>query len=251
MMNAFEGPKTKPSEAVETIRDLHKEMREYVTSLEHDRKRLKRLTPRSFGPEEFEQMAFYPNIYDIEPVAIDDLRLAKEQNDEAGVERMRTIIRTFSWPSHGRTDAQKAAQLARDFIAEAARQAMTPAANPFAEQGAFSYADQPDDTKKWEEVAAVTGEMECRGDKVEAATRFVEKKIAATWKDFLHPYWSKNPHERPAWPDSRPHTDKKELPPELEGLEKKLTSLRMIRDQLYYQRLYPKLCAFGHAGIKK
>lgn len=238
MMNAVAGSKPKkPSADVEVIRDMHAEMREYVESLTNtwDWKRAQRLIPHAVRPKDFADEAFYPNSYNIEPFAMEDLRLAKERNDEAEIARIRTIIRTFSWPSHGRTDAQIASELARAFLLDPL--------NPFEEaQGELPQLE----TDQWENVAQITGNMECRGDKVESATRFVENKIAETWKEFLLPYWSVDPGDRPAWPDSRLRTDKDQLP-----IKKKLTSLRMIRDQLYYQRLYPKLCAFGHAGIKK
>lgn len=252
MMNAIETPKQKPSSNVERIGDLHEIMQNYVLALTKNEKtyydRAKVLTPRFLAPEQLKRQSFVPNVYYIEPFALDDLDRAKEQEDETEIERIRTVIHAYSWASHGPVNPSKAAELAHAFQKESEKPGENLTFNPFEEREGPSLPE----SKQWETVAQVTGRMEYVKDKVEVPIRFIEKKIEEAWSKFLEPYSEedKDNKELP-WPESRPHMDKQKLPKELDMLEKRLTALRMIRDQLYFQLLYPKLAAFGHSGIKK
>lgn len=229
-----------PKTEFERIGDQHDLMMRYVRSLARGGRKLgelERLDPRIFYPEDYEGMAFKPDLYVVEPAAIDDLELAKKKRDEARVEALRSAIRAMSWASHGRTDDEVASKLASEFL----RQSQTELSGDVGPQKGFDFAHA--DPAEWTRVLnALAKDGTCKGDLVEKPTRFVETKIIEAWKELIT---SKKKGEGD-WPTSYPvAVDPPKLSEPVRRANDRLVNLRHIRDQLYFWRLYPKHCMYA------
>lgn len=236
-----------PKTEFERIGDQHDLMMRYVRSLGRPGRKpgeLERLDPRKWYPEDYDGMAFKPDLYVVEPAAIDDLEEAKKKRDEARVEQLRSAIRAMSWASHGRTDDEVAAKLAGEFL----RQSQTENAGDTASQQGFDFAHA--DPAEWTRVLNVLGATgTCKGDLVEKPTRFVEKKIIEAWKDLLVEFKTKK--RESDWPTSYPvAVDPPKLSEPVRRANDRLINLRHIRDQLYFWRLYPQHCMYARSSSK-
>lgn len=202
---------------IERIGDQHALMMQYVESLARPERtlgELERLDPRKTSlRKEYAKSAFRPDLYVVEPAALDDLELAKARRDEVSVEKMRSIIRAMSWASHGRTDGNIAANHVETFLKEAS------AAEHRASQTGFEFAHP--DVAEWSRVLNALKKIECRGDVMEKPTLFIEKQIMKTWKELLG-------HNK-----------------DVAKINERIIGLRYVRDQLYYQLLYPKHCMYA------
>ncbi len=245
----FPAPAEQPPKTdVERIGDQHALMMRYVRSLAKPGRKpgtLERLDPRTFDPEDYEAMAFRPDLYVIEPAAIDDLERAKAEGKERHVEIMRSVIRAMSWPSHGRTDDEVASALAAGFLKHAQERSMGHA-KP---QTGFEFADP--DLAEWTRVLNALGrDGSCKGEAIEKPTRFVEVQIVGAWKELLGQFQKKQRRDS-EWPTSYPvAVDPPKLSPAVAAVADRLVKLRHIRDQLYFWRLYPKHCMYAKSNIK-
>ncbi len=231
-----------PKSDFERIGDQHDLMMRFVRSLARPGRKsgeLERLDPRKIYPEEYEGMAFKPDLYVVEPAALDALEDAKKKRDEARVEQLRSAIRAMSWASHGRTDDEVAATLASDFL----RKAQSEAEHATDSQKGFDFAHA--DPAEWTRVLnALAKDGTCKGDLVEKPTRFVEKKIVETWKDLIGEFKTKK--RESDWPTSYPvAVDPPKLSESVRRVNDRLVDLRHVRDQLYFWRLYPKHCMYA------
>jgi hypothetical protein len=234
-----------PKSEFERIGDQHDLMMRFVRSLARPGRRsgeLERLDPRKFYPEDYEGMAFKPDLYVVEPAALDALEDAKKKRDEARVEQLRLAIRAMSWASHGRTDDDVAAKLAGEFL----RQSQTETAGDTGAQKGFDFAHA--DPAEWTRVLnALAQDGTCKGDLVEKPTRFVEKKIVEAWKDLIGEFKTKK--RESDWPTSYPvAVDPPKLSEPVRRANGRLVNLRHIRDQLYFWRLYPQHCMYAKQG---
>ncbi|MEK7473839.1 MAG: hypothetical protein AAB668_03915 [Patescibacteria group bacterium] len=233
----------RPRSEFERIGDQHDLMMRFVRSLARPGRKsgeLERLDPRIFYPEDYEGMAFKPDLYIVEPAAIDELEDVKKKRDEARVEQLRSAIRAMSWASHGRTDDDVAATLASDFL----RKAQSEAERDIDSQKGFDFAHA--DPAEWTRVLNTLGKNgACKGDLVEKPTRFVEKKIVEAWKDLIGEFKDKKKRESD-WPTSYPvAVDPPKLSEPVRRADDRLVNLRHIRDQLYFWRLYPQHCMYA------
>jgi hypothetical protein len=195
--------------------------------------------------EDLRHHGFFINIWDMEPLLVDALEHAKDTKNETQKLLMRGYLRAASWSTHRPVNPEVARADAEYFLTESQERESGERLNPFAKQKGFGF-DEEAATRGWEQVAVEVGTMDCKGDRVETATEFVEKQFVKEWKSFLRLYKEKG--VKRTWPDRG--VDVK-LEPEVAEAVERITKMREIRDQLYYQRLYPKLCEFGHQGIKK
>ncbi|MCR4256449.1 MAG: hypothetical protein NUW08_01955 [Candidatus Uhrbacteria bacterium] len=228
-----------PKTEFERIGDQHVLMMRYVRSLARGGRKpgeLERLDPRIMYPEDYEGMAFRPDLYVVEPAVIDDLEDAKKKRDEARVEGLRSAIRAMSWASHGRTDDEVAARLVSEFLHRADTRET---------QRGFEYSQT--EVAEWTRVLntlrkdARTKLAPC-GDAVEEPTRFVEKKVVEAWKQLL----ADKKKGGSAWPTSYPvAVDPPKLSESVRHANDRLVNLRHIRDQLYFWRLYPRHCMYA------
>jgi hypothetical protein len=201
--------------------------------------------PKKITWDDIRKHGYFMNIWDVEPMLLDALALAKEENMQNKKLLYRSFIRAASWTTHKPVNPEVAERDAQDFLSEARERERQTKQNPFSKQTGFGF-DEETDAKKWQQVIEEVGTMDCKGDRVEAATEFVEKIFVKEWKEFLSLYHEKG--KKRTWPDRG--IDVK-LEPEVKAATERIIKLRGIRDQLYFQRLFPKLCEFGHEGIKK
>lgn len=239
-----ETPK-RPVAEFERLGDQHALMMRYVRSLAKPGRKpgpLEKTDPRRFYPEEYEAMAFRPDLYVVEPAAIDDLERAKAEGKAKLVTALRAVIRAMSWPSHGRTDDTVASNLAAEFL-KRAQESSTGHAKP---QTGFEFADP--DLAEWTRVLNALGQIECKGDAVEKPTDFVERQIFETWKELLGEFRNKK-SATSDWPTSWPvAVNPPRLSQKIARVNERLVKLRHIRDQLYFQRLFPNLCMYANRG---
>jgi len=201
--------------------------------------------PKKISWEDVKKTGYFMNIWDLEPLLLDTLELKKDQKAENGTLILRGLIRSASWATHKPVNPEIAKQDAQIFLEEAQERESGVRHNPFVKQTGFGFEEEAE-AKGWQQVLEEVGTMDCKGDRVEQATDFVEKVFVKEWKNFLSLYHEKG--KKRTWPDRG--VDVK-LEPEVKEATERIIKLREIRDQLYYQRLFPKLCEFGHEGIKK
>lgn len=248
-MMKFE-PMPKPAEReprndVERIGREHARMMDYVREElgdeEHERGPLERACPRKFDPQEYADMAFLPDLYAIEPAVLDDLDEAKAGGDEVRIEQLRHYIRAMSWATHGRTDDKVAAELAQQFLRETQGETASGGRESRAQTG-FDYANP--DIAEWTRVLNTVNEIQCRGSMVAKPTNFVEKKIVEGWKELIG--HMKQKQRKSDWPTTYPvKQDPPVLSDDVRRVSDRLAKLRQMRDQLYYQLLYPKHCMYA------
>jgi hypothetical protein len=237
------------TQKLESIENVSGWAREYGDELKKGfamKDELRLLVPKNkqVTLEDLRHHGYFMNIWDMEPLLLDGLSYAKEQKREARTLLMRGYLRAASWATHRPVNPEVAKADAETFLAEA-REQKGQGRNPFEGQSGFGF-DEDSAVQNWERVTEEVGTMDCKGDRVEAATDFVEKQFVKEWKSFLSLYHEKG--KKRTWPDRG--VDVK-LEPEVVEATERIIRMREIRDQLYYQRLFPKLCDFGRQGIKK
>ncbi len=201
------------------------------------------LMPKRITWDDVRKQGYFMNIWDLEPLLLDALELAKEKKDENRVQLLRGLVRSASWPTHGPVNPDIAKKDAEVFLAEAQEHESATKNNPFEKQTGFGFEEEAK-ADAWQKVMKAVGAMDCKGDRVEAATDFVERVFVKEWKAFLALY---KKEKKRTWPDRGTNV---KLEPEVEMATERIVKLREIRDQLYYQRLFPKLCEFGQRGTK-
>jgi len=236
---------------VERIGDWHELLRDFLKQTPIEIKpTVTPDMPKRISWDDVRHHGYFMNIWDLEPLLLDTLELAKEQKKENSTLMLRGLIRSASWSTHRPVNPEVAKADAETFLSEAQERESGVKTNPFSKQTGFGFEEEAA-SQGWEKVLEEVGSMDCKGENVEAATDFVEKTFVKEWKNFLAIYKEKGPDGKKikrTWPDRG--IDIK-LEPEVVAATERITKLREIRDQLYYQRLFPKLCEFGHQGVKK
>lgn len=201
------------------------------------------LMPKRITWDDVRKQGYFMNIWDLEPLLLDALELAKAKKDENETFLVRGLIRSASWPTHGPVNLDGAKADAEYFLSETREREQINAHNPYEKQTGFGFEEQAD-AEAWQQVVDEVGPMDCHGERVEDATDFIERAFVKEWKGFLALY-KKN--KKLTWPDRGINV---QLDPEVARATERIVKLRGIRDQLYYQRLFPKLCEIGHRGAK-
>ena len=201
------------------------------------------LMPKRVSWDDVRKFGLFMNVWDLEPLLLDTLEYEKENGDEERITLLRGLIRTASWATHRPVNPEVAKKDAEAFFAEAQEREQRTKKNPFSKQTGFGF-DEEAETQDWQHVIAEVGSMDCKGERVETATQFVERVFVKEWQTFLSLYQEKG--KKRTWPDRG--IDVK-LEPEVKAATERITKMRNVRDQLYYQRLYPNLCEFGHEGM--
>lgn len=200
--------------------------------------------PKRITWEQVKKEGYFMNLWDLEPLLVDALQLAKEEKRENKKNMLRGLIRSASWMTHKPFNPEMAREESERFLEEAEKRE-SEAPNPFESQVGLKL-DEHADIEGWERVVEEVGTMDCKKEQVEASTDFVEKVFVREWKDFLQLY--KDKKNKRTWPQRGIDV---ELEPDVQAAMDRIERLRGIRDQLYYQRLYPVLCSFGHEALKK
>ena len=238
-------------EKVERIGDWHDLLRDFLKQTPIEMKpTVTPDMPKRITWEDVKNHGYFMNIWDLEPLLLDTLELAKDKKKENSMLMLRGLIRAASWSTHRPVNPEVAKADAELFLAEAQERESGVKTNPFAKQTGFGFEEEAA-SQGWEKVLEEVGSMDCKGDQVEQATSFVEKMFVKEWKQFLALYKEKGADGKKikrTWPDRG--IDVK-LEPEVKAATERIIKLREIRDQLYYQRLFPKLCEFGNQGMKK
>jgi hypothetical protein len=224
-------------------------MKEELGDETRERGALENLNPRKTYPNEYADMRFKPDIYRAEPAILDDLEAAKVAKDEKRIESIRNHLRAISWDSHGRTDDEIAGKIAQELLQESQGEVTgREPGNPFKQTG-FDFSNP--DIEGWEKVSGILADGNCKGDVVEPATQFVEKKVVDAWRELIQPFRNKK-GERSDWPTSYPvRVNPPKLSKEVQEAVEHLVRLRHVRDQLYYKRLFPQHCMYGQLAKKR
>jgi hypothetical protein len=201
------------------------------------------LMPKRITWDDVRKQGYFMNIWDLEPLLLDALELAKEKKDENRVQLLRGLVRSASWTTHGRVNPNIAKKDAEAFLTEVQEHESATKSNPFEKQTGFGFEEEAE-ADAWKKVMQVVGVMEYKGDRVEVPTNFVERVFVKEWKAFLALY---KKDKKRTWPDRGTNV---KLEPEVETAMQRIVKLREIRDQLYFQRLFPKLSEIGHSGMK-
>lgn len=180
---------------------------------------------------------FLCNIWDVEPVLLDELITAKEENNPERIEEIRKIIRAASWMKHERTDAKKAVQTAQE-QATRFKQDHLIKHSMLTEAGFEKEAEHLDaNLQAIEAVILSLQNFHDIGPEIETSLRYVESELEHDWDRFL----SILKKEKSPWPEN-PAV-------ELEGSSheyaERIKAWRIIRDQLYYQRYNINLSKIG------
>ncbi len=239
--------------ATERIARAHDNMMAYMKNElgneDHVRGPLEKLKPGFTEPQKYADMRFKPDLYVAEPAVIDDMESAKAEGNLDRVEQIRNHLRAMSWDTHGRTDDEVAKNIAKELLDETRAEASGEPKNPFEQRG-FDFSDP--DVKDWELVIKALEDIECKGDKVEPPTGFVEKKMIEGWRDLVRAYRQKGA-ERSQWPTSYPVGKDfvPKLTPQVQKAVDRIVKLRHVRDQLYYHRLFPNHCMYAQRSKTK
>lgn len=180
---------------------------------------------------------FLCNVWDVEPVLLDELAAAKNAGDQKRIDEIRQIIRAASWMKHERTDAQKAVQIAEEKALlikkdHELRHAMI-SESGFEKEAAMIDAD----LLAIESVIESIRGFHAIGKEVEPAIRYVEQALEQDWDDFL----AVRKEENAPWPEN-PGV---KLEGKLADLAERIKTWRIIRDQLYFQRYHENLSKIG------
>jgi len=185
---------------------------------------------------------FTCNIWDVEPLLLDELSAARASGDQARIDEIRQIIRAASWMKHERTDENVAVQMTREKTElfqhdHATRHAMMTEIGFKREAAKID----PDLIGTKTVLEAIDG-FAAIGNDAEPALRYVEGAIEQDWDAFLVALEK----EKAPWPEN-PGV-------KLEGnaadLMERIKAWRMIRDQLVYQRYYENLSKIGRLHSK-
>ncbi|MEI7512230.1 MAG: hypothetical protein WCK01_02100 [Candidatus Uhrbacteria bacterium] len=243
---SLEAIKIQKFEKVERIADWHELLRDFLKRTPIEIKpTVTPLMPKRISWDDVRRHGPFMNIWDLEPLFLDTLELVKEQQKATDILITRGLIRSTSWSSHKPIYPEVAKADAGNFLSEAQENEQQIKLNPFTKQTGFGFEEEAE-SASWQHVMDEVGTMDCKGDQIESATNFVEKVFVKEWKAFLALYHEKG--IKRTWPDRGIEV---KLEPEITKATERIVKLRGIRDQLYYQRLYPKLCEFGHQGIVK
>lgn len=201
------------------------------------------LMPKRITWDDVKEQGYFMNIWDLEPLLLDALELAKSKDDKDETLLIRGLIRSASWSTHGPISKDDAKKEAEYFLTETQEQEQVVTRNPYEKQTGFGFEERAD-TEAWQQVMNEVGRMDCRGARVEASADFIERVFVKEWKDFLALY-KKN--KKLTWPDRGIDVH---LEPDVEKATERIVKLRGIRDRLYYQRLFPELCKIGQEGAE-
>lgn len=180
---------------------------------------------------------FRCNIWDIEPVLLDELAAARAARDTNRVDELRKILRAASWMKHDRTNEKIAVQVAKEkaelfLMDHELRHTM------LSEEGFGKEAEKMDpDLVGIKQVIHDLDGFSAIGKEAEASVRYVEGALEHDWDEFLKAVKEENA----PWPEN-PGV---KLEGRVADLAERIKAWRMIRDQLYYQRYNENLSRIG------
>ncbi|MCC7522797.1 hypothetical protein IT407_03295 [Candidatus Uhrbacteria bacterium] len=182
---------------------------------------------------------FLCNTWDAEPLLLDDLELAKADGSAEDADRVREMIRAASWMRNPRTDQTIALTVAQEILKQDEAQHKEHAR--FLEKGKQTELAIVDpDIEGMEHVVKTIEQVDCESQTDKAVT-YIEERLAREWDKFLNAFEQSSETEweggKKTWPDLGV-----QLPQKLEAQSRQISKIRQIRDQIYYQRLYPQLC---------
>jgi len=141
--------------------------------------------PQSKNREQLCKDFFMCNVWDVEPVLLDELVAARASGDQSRIDEIRQIIRAASWMKHDRTNSkiamreprEKAELFHRD---HAMRHAM------MSEEGFEKEAAKIDpDLVGIREVIDAIDNFSAIGEEAEPAIKYVEGALEQDWDEFL------------------------------------------------------------------
>ena len=182
---------------------------------------------------------FLCNTWDAEPLLLDDLQTAKSEGNSEDADRVREMIRAASWMRNPRTDQTIALDVAQEILKQDEERHKEHAR--FLEKGKQTELAIVDpDIEGMEAVIKTVKNVECE-NQTDRAVTYIEERLEREWEKFLSAYEQSSPKEweggNKRWPDLGV-----QLPKKLEEQSRQISKIRQIRDQIYYQRLYPQLC---------
>jgi|GEM_PF-1526715 len=180
---------------------------------------------------------FLCNIWDVEPVLLDELLAAKKEQNPERIETIRKIIRAASWMKHERTDAKKAVEIAKEQAKRFQEDHRIKHAM-LTESGFEKDAERLDaDLVAIESVIESLQNFHDIGPDVETNLLYVERELDNDWDAFL----THIKQEKAEWPEN-PGV---ELVGSVADYAERIKAWRIIRDQLYYQRYNINLSKIG------
>ncbi len=219
------GPRT-PAE-VQIARRERKERRDRLAKVDLERipgqdELIRYLERRGRGADCTDELHCYPERY--ESKLMDDLYAARVAKDEKSLREIREVIWAGSWRLHKASDPISAAKLVQDMLDETVNEKRRVAAvNP---------EDAKDLRETLDELSAVGEALQGlkTGDALEPAARTIEDRYAATLRRV---------------------GAERSLPRVREQAKKELSSLRLIRDELYYGLLFPNWARTRNMAMRK
>ncbi len=218
----LEGPRTDTERAVFRVareRDNHPQPTpegfEHITTTKDVRAYLQERFPNDPTKSNLCQYPIGCDITDVEPFLIDDLiaekmRATESKGSNETIARLRKLIRAASWISHARPRDEPLLALARSLADEVEKK-----------QQEIARTD-PQESKEWNDVLSMAHVIaSALHDHLAGA----EAESAAQAIEYFVDIARKNPHD-----------------------QRRLKHLRELRDQLYFQRLYP---TWFLAGMKE
>lgn len=180
---------------------------------------------------------FHCNIWNLEPVLLDELAAARLADDSDRIDEIRNVIRAASWMTHKRTDANVAVEIARE------------KAGLILHEHEIHHAILTDEGFEKESrtvdsdlvgIKQVIDDLEnfrSIGKDTEHSLRYVESSLEQDWQEFLKTI----KEEHAPWPEN----PAVELTGKSGDLAERIEAWRMIRDQLYFQRYNENLSKIG------
>lgn len=198
--------------------------------------------PETKNREQLCQDFFRCNVWDVEPVLLDELVTARESGDTVRIDKIRQIIRAASWMKHDRTDSKKAAEVAMD-KAELFKRDHEIRHAMVSEDGFKKEAAEIDaDISGIQNVLESIKDFNAIGKDAEPAIRYVEAALENDWTEFLKAL----KEEKAPWPEN-PGV---QLKGHVADLAERIKAWRIIRDQLYFQRYNENLSKIGRLHSK-
>jgi hypothetical protein len=193
--------------------------------------------PQPKNREQLCQDFFRCNVWDVEPVLLDELMAARESGDQNRIDEIRQIIRASSWMKHERTDSKVAAMKSQE-KAELFHRDHTLRHAMMSEEGFEKEAANIDpDLVGIKQVMEAIDGFSAIGKDAEPAINYVERALENDWEEFLKTM----KEEQAPWPDN-PGV---KLEGKVADLAERIKAWRMIRDQLYFQRYNENLSKIG------
>lgn len=205
---------------------------------------------------------FRLNVFSWEPKLLDDLKRAEAKNDPEAIQDLRSLIRAGSWNSHRPINANQAKNLAEEWRQKLLKQ-------PTDAQLELTAVMNPDLSQVEDMLSLFSLKNAKCGPEAEKTAQFIEDKLREAWLAFnacyrettkqfkkeCHEYGDRFDSYPLAWPFSRNinSIEKSTIGrvsghtydfAELHDAYHRIIELRQLRDQVYYQLLYPKLCSF-------